>query len=413
MRRWLAWIAGLVLLSACSSQGDVPATRYNDGRKVVFDAWSLIQQRYVDPTFHGQDWQAARQNYLARPALTNAEAYPTIREMVHSLGDPYTRFFTPQVFVNLQTQAKGELTGIGIQELALSTSQYLQIVSPIEGSPAAKAGLLPQDIITTIDGTPTKGLDLVPAAAKLRGQAGSQVSLTIQRGNQTFRRVLTRARITINPLSYQILSLEGRAMGYLRLRAFNGNSTAVMKQALQVLEPKVAGYLLDLRLNSGGLEQSATEIARFFLPPEQIIVTIFSRQEATQTERSLGTGAMTSKPVVVLVDRGTASASEILAAALQDNHRAQLVGTRTFGKGLIQRVYSLSDGSGLSLSIAKYQTPAGRDIHGRGLVPDILAERPTLALPTTRDAQVLAASQALLSAFGHPLSNSGQGVKPS
>jgi len=276
-------------------------------------------------------------------------------------------------------------------------------LAPMEGSPAAKAGLQPNDIIIAIDQVPTKGMDLTGSAAKLRGKPGTKISLGIRRQQRTFTVTLSRAILPINPVRTAIKQVKGIKLGYIRLASFNGNAVTELKQAIASLEKaQVKGYILDLRHNPGGLFAAGVEAAKLWLPPNQTIVSTVTRKGARDVALSAAAGPMTNKPLALLVDSGTASSSEILSGALQDNGRAKLVGTKTFGKGLIQQVYTLSDGSGLAVSIAKYQTPSGRDIHKIGIQPDLKVELPPTFSPqnlaTAQDPQFVAAERLLTGA---------------
>jgi carboxyl-terminal processing protease len=368
------------------------AIRYENADLLVYTVWLLIQDNYIDPTYNGQDWEKVREQALSRPLNTAREAYPIIRTLVGALDDPYTKFFDPATYANLQTQTQGVLSGVGFQELALTqNTQEIVIVTTVEGSPAQRAGIVPQDILESIDGRPTKGMALEQAGQYLRGKTGTTVTLTtLRQGSQPPKTyTLTRRPIQINPLETQRLG----QLGYLRLRAFTSSSRAQVQQAIQTFEKQgVTGYILDLRGNAGGVAQSGEQVAALFLPAGSPIVTLRTRQSNARPVRAEG-NPLTTHKLVVLVDGGTASASEICAAALQENQRALLVGSRTFGKGLVQRVYPLEDGSALSLSIARYQTPKGHDIHRVGIQPDRAVQRPPASLPSTKDLQFQAAFQ--------------------
>ncbi|WP_287127585.1 S41 family peptidase [Candidatus Cyanaurora vandensis] len=395
--------ASLVLitfLSACGSTAQTIASGNPNASKLIQEVWQIINRDYVDGTFNSQDWWQVRKTYLAQAPNSTTATYQAVAEMVGSLKDPYTRFLRPKDYQQLQTQVSGELSGVGLQIALAPETNELTVIAPIEGSPAYRADLKPRDIILAIDGNPTKGMDLDVAAEKLRGAAGSKVTLMVRRETREFTVALVRAKVEINPVRSEVKTVAGVPLGYIRLPAFNGNATAEVKRAIQGLERKgVQGYVLDLRLNGGGLLGAGVDVAKLWLPAGKTIVATVTRKGVRDATRSSPLGPLTTKPLVLLVDNGTASASEILAGALQDNKRAQLVGTRTFGKGLIQQVYSLADGSGLAVSIAKYQTPAGRDIHKVGIEPDVKVELPAdfpaAALATAEDPQYLAATRIL------------------
>jgi carboxyl-terminal processing protease len=246
------------------------------------------------------------------------------------------------------------------------------VVAPIAGSPADQAGIQPRDRILEIDGVLTSNLTLDEAAARMRGAIGTSVRLKIQAKQGEPKSVeLIRDRIALNPV-YAVLDSQpdGVPVGYIRLTQFSANATAEVADAINQLEKQGAdAYVLDLRNNPGGLLQAGIEIARLWMDQGTVVYTV-NRQGTLGSFEANGP-ALTDDPLVVLVNQGTASASEILAGALQDNGRAKLVGEKTFGKGLIQSLFDLSDGSGLAVTVAKYETPNHRDIHKLGIRPDL------------------------------------------
>jgi carboxyl-terminal processing protease len=339
-------------------------------KELVDEVWQIIDRQYVDGTFNQVDWQAVRKQYLSRSYTSKEEAYKAVRQMLEKLKDPYTRFMDPEEFKNMQVDTSGELTGIGIQIAQDEKTKKLTVIAPIEDTPAYAAGVLAQDIILKIDGKNTEGMDVNDAVALIRGQPGTNVSLTILRNGQQKQFQIKRARIEIHPVTYKYQNSPTGGVGYIRLNQFSANAAAEMRDAIKELEKKsVAGYILDLRSNPGGLLFSSIEIAQMWLKDGTIVSTV-DRQGQKDIEKS-NHHPLTDKPLVVLVDGGSASASEILAGAFQDNNRAVLVGTKTFGKGLVQSVRGLGDGSGLAVTIAKYFTPSGRDINKAGIAPDV------------------------------------------
>ena len=345
-------------------------------KELVDEVWQLIDRHYVDATFNQVDWASVRMDYLGRSYSDREEAYDAIREMLEQLEDPYTRFMDPQEFRNMQIDTSGELTGVGIQISQDEETNKILVVAPIEDTPAFDAGVRARDVIIAIDGESTEGMDLNAAVTRIRGPVGSSVTLTMQRGEKLIDFEIERARIEIHPVRYTYQSdqseIEG-AIGYIRLTQFSANAAAEMRQAIQDLEGQgVIGYILDLRSNPGGLLYSSIDIARMWLEDGNIVSTV--DRQGIVDEEAANNRALTQLPLVVLVDGGSASASEILSGALQDNERAVLVGTQTFGKGLVQSVRSLPDGSGIAITVAKYLTPSGRDINKLGIEPDILVE---------------------------------------
>jgi carboxyl-terminal processing protease len=342
-------------------------------KELVDEVWQLINRNYVDATFNQVDWEAVRTDYLGRTYSNQEEAYTAIREMLEQLEDPYTRFMDPVEFRNMQIDTSGELTGVGIQISQDEETKEIVVVAPIEDTPAFEAGIRPKDVILAIDGETTEGMELNDAVNKIRGTVGSEVVLTIRRGEEDLEVPITRARIEIHPVRYSTQSGVDGLVGYIRLTQFSANAATEMSEAIEALESEgVTGYILDLRSNPGGLLYSSIDIARMWLSDGTIVSTV--NRQGVVDEEAANNGALTTKPMVVLIDGGSASASEILSGALQDNERAVLVGTRTFGKGLVQSVRSLADGSGVAVTVAKYLTPSGRDINKHGIDPDIAVE---------------------------------------
>jgi carboxyl-terminal processing protease len=343
-------------------------------KELIDEVWQLIDRNYVDGTFNQVDWRSVRQEYLGRSYSNQQEAYTAIRDMLKKLGDPYTRFMDPEEFKNMQIDTSGELTGVGIQLAQDEKTKNLVVVAPIEGTPAFQAGILAKDIITKIDDKSTEGMDTNSAVGLIRGTAGTSVKLTVKRGDREMDFTLQRARIEIHPVRYNVQTgTDGKKIGYIRLNQFSANAPDEMRTAIQNLESQqVEGYVLDLRINPGGLLYSSIDIARMWIE-QGVIVSTVNRQGVSEQEKANGT-AITNKPLVVLVDGGSASASEILSGALQDDKRAVLIGSKTFGKGLVQSVRGLGDGSGLAVTVAKYLTPSGRDINHAGIQPDVVLD---------------------------------------
>ncbi|MEO1132112.1 MAG: S41 family peptidase [Cyanobacteria bacterium J06639_1] len=344
-------------------------------KEVVDEVWQIVNREYVDATFNQTDWESKRRDLLDRDYASDEQAYDAIREALEDLDDPYTRFLDPKQYASMQIDTSGELTGVGITLSANEENERLTVVSPVEGSPAFKAGIQARDIITAIDGTSTEGMDINSAVNLIRGEEGTVVKLSILR-EETGEELdfdITRARIELQAVRHEMRDEGGYQVGYVRLTQFSGNAAEGMRAAVKELETDgVDGYILDLRSNPGGLLYSSAEIARMFLREGGIVSTI--NRKGIPDKISANRRSLTDKPLVVLVDGGSASASEILSGALQDNNRAIIVGTQTFGKGLVQQVHSLSGGAGLAVTIARYRTPNGTDIDKKGILPDIEIE---------------------------------------
>ena len=352
-------------------------------KELIDEVWQLVDRTYLDGTFNQLDWDEVRTEYLGADYATREDAYAAIRDMLDLLEDPYTRFMDPQEFRNMQVDSSGELASIGVQITQHEETKEILVVSPIEDTPALDAGLRYEDVITGIDGESTEGMDLNDAVSRIRGPIGEEVTITIRREGETIDFTIARARIEIHPVRYSLKDSPAGPVGYIRLTQFSGNAAGEMRAAIESLEEDgIVGYILDLRSNPGGLLYSSIEIARMWLDDGGIVSTV--NRQGVVDEEAANNRALTEKPLVVLVDGGSASASEILSGALQDNDRAELVGTQTFGKGLVQSVRSLPDGSGIAITVAKYLTPSGRDINQQGIAPDVElelsdTERETLA----------------------------------
>ena len=339
-------------------------------KHLVAEVWKIVNQAYLDDSFNHQNWWQIRENTLKGELDSQESTYTVIKDMLANLGDPFTRFLPPDQYRGLKVNTSGELSGVGLQIMINPETKILEVISPLEGSPAAKAGIQARDQILEINGVLSSTLTLDEAATKMRGRIGTKVKLKVQTiGQVAVEMELQRDRITLNPVYAQLDNSTGQSIGYIRLTQFSANAPKEVAHAIVDLETKgVTGYILDLRNNPGGLLQAGIDIARFWLDEATVVYTV-NRQgmmgSFTSTDK-----ALTQAPLTVLVNRGTASSSEILAGALQDNGRAQLVGETTFGKGLIQSLFDLEGGSGLAVTVAKYETPNHRDINKLGITPD-------------------------------------------
>ena len=349
------------------------ATVLNDGYKEVIDhVWQIVYRDFLDSSgkFDKSNWIELRKEFLSRKYSNSNQAYDAIRDMLLNLEDPYTRFLDPKEFNQMRIDTSGELTGVGIQITKDKESDFLLIVSPIEGTPAYDAGIKAEDKILSIDDISTKGMNIEDAVKLIRGQRGTEVKLEILRGSKSFLKFIKRKNWNKSVVSKVNETKNGYLIGYIRIKQFNANASKETRNAIEDLETKkVLGYVLDLRGNPGGLLESSIDISRHFIN-SGIIVSTLSKDGLQEISRGNGQ-ALTNKPLVVLVDEGSASASEIVSGAIKDNKRGKLVGKKTFGKGLVQSMRTLVDGSGLTVTVAKYLTPNGTDINKSGIVPDI------------------------------------------
>ncbi len=297
-----------------------------------------------------------------------------IEGMVHSL-DPHSSFLPPEAFDDLQTETKGEFGGIGI--VITMRDKRLTVISPIEGTPAYKAGVQAQDIIVKVDGEPTKDMMLWEAVKLMRGEPGTPVEISIYRKGAAEIMDLTLNREIIPMESVRSLTLKP-GYGYLWVTNFRENTTDEVKKALADLEKAsdpLKGLILDLRDNPGGLLDQAVKVSDIFLE-SGTIVSIRGREGKEGEEyKARNDGYAGDYPIVLLINGGSASASEIVAGALQDNGRALVIGTTTFGKGSVQTVRPLRDGYALKYTIARYYTPSGKSIQAEGIIPDLVVKR--------------------------------------
>jgi carboxyl-terminal processing protease len=349
------------------------ASAFTEEQKLLLQSWRIVNQSYVDDTFNHQNWWLLRQKFIKKPLKDREEAYAAIEEMLATLDDPFTRLLRPEQYHSLQVNTSGELSGVGLQINIDSETGKLQVISPLAGSPAEAAGIQPLDYILEIDGTDATILTLDEAAARMRGQSGTKVLLQIEPKDQGAAGIYTvdlvRDRISLNPVYATLDKSSEIPIGYIRLNQFSANAAQEIAHSVYNLEQQGANaYILDLRNNPGGLLQAGVEVARLWLDAGTIVYTV-NREGIEGSFDSAGT-AMTKDPLIVLVNQGTASASEILAGALQDNGRATLVGEKTFGKGLIQSLFELPQGAGLAITVAKYETPNHKDINKLGIMPD-------------------------------------------
>jgi len=347
------------------------ASLHNSPKAVLDEAWQIVNREYVDTTFNQINWLAVRQELLSQEYSSPQQAYAALRSALEQLNDPYTRFLDPKQFQALTNQTSGELSGIGIRLQIDAATQTLMIVEPLENSPASAAGIQTGDRVLAIDGRSTVGMTVQEASQLIQGEVGTQITLRIDRiGQSVFDLPLTRARIEVPNVTSALREAGESQIGYIRLTEFSNHAPEQMRRTVQsLLNQGADAFVLDLRGNPGGLLQASIDISRIWLDSGAIVRTV--NRTGSSQEITANQTALTQLPLAVLVDGNSASSSEILTGALMDNHRAFVVGSRTFGKALVQSVHSLSDGSGLAVTVAHYYTPNGTDISHRGIMPDI------------------------------------------
>ena len=373
-RLWLAWLSlglGVLLMAA-------PAMALNDAQQLVVESWRLVNQGYLDPAkFDEVHWRRLREQALEKTINRSDEAYAAIEAMLLPLEDPYTRLLRPDDYTAIKAANLGsEINGVGLQLGARAEDGQVVVIAPLEGSPAADAGVTSGTALLSVDGQSPQSLGLEATAARLRGEVGSQVVVKLQPPNGSSEELtLERRSVDLRPVRTRRLRSAKHTLGYLRITQFSEGVPEQVKEALQELsEKEIEGLVLDLRNNSGGLVSSGLAVADAFLSGSPIVET--RNRERINEAIPSAIETLYDGPMVTLVNGGTASASEILAGALQDNSRSQLLGSRTFGKGLIQTLPNLSDGSGLAVTVAGYMTPSGRDIQNQGIEPDRILDPP-------------------------------------
>ncbi len=318
-------------------------------------------------------WDELEKKYVDKEVLENEEMiYGAIRGMVDALQDPYTVFMTPEESENFALSLDGKLEGIGA-ELTIKKEE-LTIVTPLRKSPAEKSGLLPGDIVYKIDGKLTTDMNLIHAIMSIRGEKGTTVTLTIIREGLDNPFDVSIVRDTIDIESVTVEKLDNKIV-YLSVNQFNDKTNEEFRRAIsEMLLKEPRGVIIDLRFNGGGYLDIAVELSSYLLPSDLTVVSIFERGKKEQVLNTNNNVKLLNVPLVVLVNSSSASASEIVAGAIQDHSRGIIIGENTFGKGTVQELENFADGSSLRLTIARWFTPSGRDIDEVGITPDIIVK---------------------------------------
>jgi C-terminal processing protease CtpA/Prc len=386
---------------AARDSNDAPAPAAATDLQIVDEVWKVVDENFLPARaadgFDRARWARLREEYTKHPPVTRAEAYDVIRDILRTLGDPFSRFVDPAAFAPL---LKYDISGVGlnIAEDADDGSR-LRVLGLVLDSPAARAGVKQGDELVSVDGVATRNKSAFQAVSLIQASADADVAVGVRSSDDEKTRVVTLRR-SVSASDPVASRMEGGNVGYIRLKEFNALAEPNVARAIETLRGKGAtSFVLDLRDNPGGLVQAGVEIARLFLPPNtavaytegrvvaggvkgdtQVAATVgsASRMNAAQMNAAptrlksipSATAASVTEPLTVLVNGRSASASEILTGALRDNCRATVAGSRTYGKGLIQSVYELSDGSGLVLTVGKYVTPGLHDIDRAGIDPD-------------------------------------------
>ena len=352
----LVFLLGITIGLSRSHKVSARSNNIYEELKVFTDVLGLLQKEYVEET-NSKDLM-----------------YGAIKGMLETL-DPHSAFMPPNMYKEMQEETKGRFEGLGIEITA--KEGVLTVVSPIEDTPAFKAGILAGDQILKIDGDSTKNLTLMDSVKRMRGPKGTQVTITIMREGFTKPRefTLTRDVIPVRSVRHELLEKQ---YGYIRLSQFQEKTEGELDKALKTLEEEskgsMKGLVLDLRNNPGGLLDQAVKVADRFIESGLIVSMEGRREDQKMKFFAHSQGTIARYPLIVLVNGGSASASEIVAGAIQDHGRGILVGTQTFGKGSVQTIFPLKDGSGLRLTTARYFTPNGRSIQAKGIIPDIIVK---------------------------------------
>ncbi|MGK7911015.1 MAG: S41 family peptidase [Synechococcus sp.] len=364
----------------------VLANESEDAQALVDNVVRLIDNQHLDSPALPAAWERQREQLLSRTYTDETEARAHIARALEYLNDPYTYLLSPSEFEAMQDSVAGDAACIGIRLVLGSRGAPTVSAPPLLGSPAFYSGIQQGDVIVAVDGRNSEAWTPGQTLQHIQGRENSTVQLTLMRNSQRIevevvRTNLSQPSVTYSVRSYQDESNRERQVGYIRLARFDDRAAEDMKAAIVELESRsVDGYVLDLRSNPGGLLGAGTAIAELFLDGEAIVTV----QDRDRVRRIVDRKApMTSKPLTLLVDGGSASSSEVLAGALRDAERATLVGTRTFGKGVVQTLYVLPDDSSLAISTANYRTPNGHNLHGVGLHPDV-----TVAITNTEFAML-------------------------
>lgn len=361
---------------------------YISSQKLFDNTWKLIRDNYYDADLNNQSWSRWKEHYHGK-IKNDDDAKVAIDTMLASLNDPYSRYMNKQEYCDQNNSISSKITGIGVN--ISSISGKIHIINVMEGTPAQFANLLPDDIIIAIDGKEVNGLTLSEVASLVKGPENSFVNITVLRNKDKLTKRVMRKEIKIKTVKSSIVD---KNIGYIQITSFIGSTTP--NEFMEALEKTkdAKGLILDLRGNTGGLLPNAVFIANLFIP-EGNIVSIVGRNGYKYNINAQDTELVINKPTVVLVDGGSASASEILSGALKDYNKAKLLGTKTYGKGMVQKIIPMPNETGLNLTVAKYLTPKGIDINKKGITPDIKVEFSIKDVKNNNDAQLQSAKNVL------------------
>ena len=375
-----------------ADQKTVDTTKIS-AQKLYDRSWQTIKNEYYDPNFNHQHWARWKNRYQGK-IRTEEDAKVAIETMLASLDDPYSRFLTKEEFAQQNTSITSKISGIGVN--IVNDAGKIRIISVIEDTPAQFADMRVDDIILAIDGKKVSGLSLAEVSNLVKGPSNTFVSVDILRKKEKINKKIIRKEIKIKTVK----STVEKNIGYIQISSFISNSTP--NEFLEALENThdTQGLIVDLRGNTGGLLTNAVFIANLFIDKGKL-VSIVGRNGYKYDVMAQDTNLQIKKPMIILVNGASASASEILSGALKDYHKAQIIGTKTYGKGMVQKIIPMPNETGLNLTIAKYLTPKGKDINKKGIAPDIEVKFEKKDIEERKDVQLERAKDVMTKILAH------------
>lgn len=356
-------MTNLISDSSTINPDELINTQHVSSQKLFDNTWKIVKSNFFDSALNGQDWDRWEKHYKGK-IKNDDDANIAINSMLESLDDPYSRYLDKKNYAEQNTSINSKITGIGVNIASMKGKTY--VVNVIEDSPASAAKLKAGDIISKVNGKDITGFKTSEVADLVRGPENTTVNLTVVRDSKILIFDIKRKEIKIKTVKSSIY----KNIGYIQILSFIGTTTP--EEFIEALEKtdKTEGLIIDLRGNTGGLLPNAIFIANMFINQGKI-VSIVGRNGYKRNIYAQSTDYIVDKPVLILVDEASASASEIFSGAMKDYHKAKLIGTKTFGKGMVQKIIPMPNETGLNLTIAKYLTPSGHDINKKGIQPDI------------------------------------------